>query len=46
MLVLASDLLHEFEVCQVPILSDVAQLAGALTAPGGRHNGGDHHDQR
>ena len=31
MLVLACDLLHEFEVCQVPILSDVGQLAGVLS---------------
>ena len=47
MLVLASDLLHEFEVCQVPILSDAAQLAGALLpALASRDNGRDSHDQR
>ena len=46
MLVLASDLLHEFEVCQVPILPDAAQLAGALPAPQARGIDGDRHDQR
>ncbi len=34
MLLLASDLMHEFEVCQVPILSDVEQLAGILSPRG------------
>ncbi len=34
MLVLASDLWHEFEVCQVPILLDVEKLAGVLSPLG------------
>ncbi len=46
MLVLASDLLHEFEVCQVPILPDATQLAVALPAPQARGIAGDRHDQR
>lgn len=41
MLVFASDLLHEFAVCQVPKLSDVEALAGILSplrGPGLRLN--------